>query len=59
MDNRKMNQSDVSIICPHCDHPHDPSGSHEDDYGSWDCEHCGEPFECEINYNPEYFTTKD
>jgi len=45
-----------TIDCPKCDHEHEPSGSHEDDSGTWECEECGFSFECSIEYDPSYST---
>ena len=45
-----------SIDCPRCEHEHEPSGSHEDDSGKWECEECGFMFKCEIEYDPTYLT---
>ena len=46
------------VICPHCSHEHEPTGSHEDDSGSWECRNCKQEFECFIEYSPCYTTSK-
>ena len=46
------------IICPYCKHEHEPTGSHEDDSGDWECGECEREFECLIEYNPTYTTSK-
>ena len=46
-----------TIDCPKCEHEHQPSGSHEDDHGPWECDECGFAFEVEIDYEPSYWTS--
>lgn len=46
-----------TIDCPKCEHEHEPSGSHEDDEGEFECEECGFKFIVEIEYDPDYLTS--
>lgn len=46
-----------TIDCPRCEHEHQPTGSHEDDYGEMTCESCGFKFEVEVDYDPVYTTS--
>ncbi|HHY0482711.1 hypothetical protein [Vibrio parahaemolyticus] len=47
-----------TIDCPYCSHEHEPTGCHEIDDGSWECENCEKEFEVLIEYNPMYSTSK-
>lgn len=45
-----------TIDCPKCEYEHNPCGSHEEDYGQWECDQCGFSFSVEIDYEPSYTT---
>lgn len=46
-----------TIDCPKCNHEHKPTGSHEEDKGTTECESCGFQFYVEIEYEPTYSTS--
>ena len=45
-----------TIDCPRCKHEHEPTYSHEDDHGKWECDACGFEFDVEIEYESRYDT---
>lgn len=46
------------IECPHCEHKHRPTGSHEEDDGEWECASCEKPFDVLVEYTPTYSVSK-
>ena len=44
------------INCPKCEEEHEPTGSHEDDAGEFECQECGFKFNVVVEYSPEYYT---
>lgn len=47
-----------TIDCPYCEHEHEPTGCHETDSSDWECHGCKRYFEVEIEYDPNYSTSK-
>lgn len=48
----------TTIDCPYCEHEHEPTGSHEDDDGEWECYKCEKLFDVNIEYDPYYSSSK-
>jgi transposase-like protein len=49
-------ESDDFVICPYCEHAHDPTDFHGSE--DFECEECGKEFHVEVDYATTYITTE-